>query len=296
MSHPHGWLVIDKPAGISSAGAVARLKGALRRAGIADVKIGHGGTLDPAASGVLPVALGEATKLAGYLLNGAKSYAFAVRFGARTTTDDAEGEIVAETPVRPDAAEIDAVLGQFRGPIRQRPPAYSALKVAGRRAYALARAGEPVELAERDLMIHALRLIGLEGDIGRFEVTASKGTYVRSLGRDIAAAAGSLGHVVALRRTRSGRFGLEDAISLDFGLELVQGGRIEQALKPLTAALDDIPALAVDPEDAEALRQGRRLSGPRATPGHYIATLGPVPVALVEMTAHDLRVVRGFNL
>lgn len=295
MIHPHGWAVIDKPLGLTSAQTVGRIKGAFRRTGVHDLKIGHGGTLDPLATGVLPIALGEATKLAGFLLNGRKGYAFAIRLGQQTTTDDAEGEIIATSDVRPDFRDIVAVLPRFTGVIRQRPPAYSALKVDGRRAYALARAGQPPELAERTITIYSLELLSLEGNIARLTVSASKGTYVRSLARDLALALGSVGHVVELRRTEAGRFTLDDAISLDKFAELVQTGRLEQVLKPLTAGLDDIPALAVDPEDAKALRQGRRLSGFRACPGHYIATEGPVPVALVEVTQHDLRVVRGFN-
>lgn len=296
MSGPHGWLVIDKPLGLTSAQVVGRLKAAFRRTGRRDVKIGHGGTLDPLATGVLPVALGEATKLAGYLLNGNKGYAFAIRFGEQTTTDDAEGEVIAHSSARPGEAAIRAILPRFIGPLSQRPPAYSALKVAGRRAYDLARAGAPPELAERLIIIHALELHEVAGELARFQVSASKGTYVRSLARDIALALGTVGHVAELRRTRAGAFALGDAISLDTALELVHGAALEQALLPLTAGLDDIPVLAVNPEEAAYLRQGRRLSGAHARPGQYIATLGSVPVALVEASACDLRVVRGFNI
>lgn len=296
MEQPHGWVVVDKPLGLTSAQVVARIRTALRKAGVRDPKIGHGGTLDPLATGVLPIALGEATKLAGFLLNGRKGYAFAVRFGAETETDDAEGAISAESDVRPDADSIRLVLPAFTGPISQRPPAYSALKVDGRRAYALARAGAPPELAERDVEIHGLDFLGLEGDVARFAADVSKGTYIRSLGRDIARALGAHGHIVELRRALAGRFGLADAISLDSVIDLVHGAALEQALKPLTAGLDDIPAMAVEPEDAAALRQGKRLPGPRVKPGLYIATVGPVPVALVEAGPRDLRVVRGFNI
>ncbi|MFA7440877.1 MAG: tRNA pseudouridine(55) synthase TruB [Sphingomonadaceae bacterium] len=295
MIRPHGWAIIDKPLGLTSAQVVGRIKGSFRRTGIRDLKIGHGGTLDPLATGALPIALGEATKLAGFLLNGRKGYVFAIRFGSQTATDDAEGETVATSDVKPDAQAITAVLPRFMGAIRQRPPAYSALKVDGRRAYSLARAGKPPELAERTITIYDLKLLSVDGDLARFAVSASKGTYVRSLARDLALALGSVGHVAELRRTHAGRFTLDDAISLDNFTELVQTGGLEQVLKPLTAGLDDIPALAVDPEDAKALKQGKRLSGSRAQPGHYIATEGPVPVALVEATQHDLRVVRGFN-
>ena len=296
MTGLNGWLVVDKPVGPSSAQVVGKLKWALRHGGHGKVKIGHGGTLDPLASGVLPIALGEATKLSGYLLNGPKSYRFTIAFGAATATDDAEGDVVGTSAVRPTPAEVTAVLPRFTGPIRQRPPAYSALKVDGERAYALARAGESVELAERELVIHSLTLLKADADSATLDVHCSKGTYVRSLARDIALALGTLGHVSLLRRTAAGPFRLDQALSLDKCVELVHGPAPEQALLPLTAGLDDIPALAVDPNEAAALKQGKRLDGPRVKPGQYLATDGSVPVALVAVSEHDIRVVRGFNL
>jgi tRNA pseudouridine55 synthase len=292
----HGWLIVDKPIGPTSAGVVGKLKWALRTGGHGKPKIGHGGTLDPLASGVLPIALGEATKLSGQLLNGPKAYRFTLRFGTATSTDDAEGEPVATSPVRPCESEILAILPRFTGPIRQRPPAFSALKVDGERAYALARAGAPPELAMRDLTIHSLALVETTPDTATLDVYCSKGTYVRSLARDLAQALGTVGHVAALRRTAAGPFTAPQALPLDKALELVHGPAPEQALLPLTAGLDDIPVLAVDPAEAAALQQGRRLVGPRVKPGHYLATLGPVPVALVAVSEHDVRVVRGFNL
>ncbi len=296
MTGLHGWIVVDKPVGPSSAQVVGKLKWALRQGGHGKVKIGHGGTLDPLASGVLPIALGEATKLTGHLLNGPKAYRFTIRFGAATETDDAEGAVVAESPVRPDATAIHAVLPGFTGPIRQRPPAYSALKVDGERAYALARAGKAPELAERDLVIHALDLVACDADSATFDVHCSKGTYVRSLARDIAEALGTVGHVSLLRRTAAGPFTLDQAMSLDKWVELVHGPAPEQALLPLTAGLDDIPALAVEPHEAAALKQGKRLMGARVKPGQYLATLGSVPVALVVVSEQDMTVLRGFNL
>ncbi len=293
---PTGWLLIDKPPGPTSAQVVGRLKRALRQGGYGKVKIGHGGTLDPLATGVLPVALGEATKLAGYLLNGEKAYRFTVAFGTATATDDAEGDVVARSLIMPDAAAIAAILPRFIGPIAQVPPAYSALKVDGARAYALARRGEAPVMAERAVTIHALNLLAADDGAASFEVFCSKGTYVRSLARDMALALGSVGHVAMLRRIAAGPFHEARAVPLDKCVELVQGGALEQALLPLTAGLDDIPALAVDPDQALALKQGKRLSGLRADPGHYIATLGPVPVALVEVVQGDAIVVRGFNL
>ena len=292
----HGWVVLDKPLGLSSAQGVAAVKRILRTGGFPKTKIGHGGTLDPLATGVLPIALGEATKLAGRMLDATKGYAFEVRWGQATATDDAEGEVVAESDMRPTRDAIEAVLPQFRGPIVQVPPGFSALKVDGVRAYKLARAGEAFELAARHLTIHALDLVGCDTDTARFEVTCSKGTYVRSLARDIALALDTVGHVSALRRTRSGPFTLAQAISLDNWAALLQEAGLEQAVLPLTAGLDDIPAYAVSPEEATALRQGRTLPGHPAYHGLYLATDGPVPVALVDIDATAIRVVRGFNL
>ncbi len=294
MTPLHGWLILDKPLGITSADGVAQVKRILRQLGYPKTRIGHGGTLDPLATGVLPIALGEATKLAGRMLNAAKAYRFTVAWGTSTATDDAEGAVTATSPVRPDAAAITAVLLRFTGPITQVPPAYSALKVGGERAYKLARAGEVVELASRELVIHDLALLDADVDSATFDVTCSKGTYVRSLARDLALALGTVGHVSMLRRTRAGPFGLDDAITLDKLAAFAQDS-LEQAVLPLTAGLDDIPAFAVSPEAALALRQGRALPGHPAFHGLYLATDGPVPVALVDITSVAIRVVRGFN-
>jgi tRNA pseudouridine55 synthase len=291
-----GWIVLDKPPGLSSAQGVAAVKRVLREGGHGRVKIGHGGTLDPLATGVLPVALGEATKLTGRMLDAAKGYDFAVRWGAETTTLDAEGAVTATSDVRPVQAEIEAVLPVFRGAIEQVPPAYSALKVAGERAYARARAGEDVVLAARPVTVHGLALLAADAQTATFRALVSKGTYVRSLARDIARALGTVGHVVMLRRTRAGPFGEGQAIGLDKLAALVQGGAIEQAMLPLMAGLDDIPALSITPDEAAALRQGRVLMGHPARPGPHLACLGAVPVALVEVSDQTVRVVRGFNI
>ena len=291
----HGWIILDKPLGLSSAGGVAAVKRILRGADYPKTKIGHGGTLDPLATGVLPIALGEATKLAGRLLDATKGYRFTVAWGTATATDDAEGMVVATSDIRPAAAAIRAVLPRFTGAIVQTPPAYSALKVDGERAYKRARAGEAVVLAERHLTIHALDLIDARAGAADFAVTCSKGTYVRSLARDLALALGTVGHVTSLRRTRAGPFRIEEAISLDKLAALLQAGD-EQAILPLTAGLDDIPALPVTPEDATLLRQGRTLPGHPASHGLYLATDGPVPVALVDVSSAAIRVVRGFNM
>jgi tRNA pseudouridine55 synthase len=293
----HGWLIVDKPVGPGSTEVVSAVKRALRAGGYGKIKVGHGGTLDPLASGVLPVALGEATKLAGRMLDSDKAYEFTIRFGAQTDTLDLEGAVIATSDVLPTLAEIEVVLPRFTGPIGQVPPAYSALKVDGKRAYDLARAGEEVVLATRDVTIHSLVLQAADApDEATFACTVSKGTYIRSLARDIALALGTVGHVVMLRRTKAGPFGLESAISLDNLADLGQARQLEQALLPLTAGLDDIPALSVTPDQTRALREGRRLVGTAATPGLHLAIDRSVPVALVECDGVEVRVVRGFNL
>jgi tRNA pseudouridine55 synthase len=288
----HGWIIIDKPVGPGSTQVVSAVKRALRGGGYPKVKVGHGGTLDPLASGVLPVALGEATKLSGRMLDADKIYEFTIGFGTQTDTLDAEGVAVATSDVRPSPDEIDAVLPRFTGPIEQMPPAYSALKVDGRRAYDLARAGEEVVLQPRRVTIHSL----VRSGDATFTARVSKGTYIRSLARDIALAAGSVGHVTMLRRTKAGPFTLESAISLDKLAEMAKGRSLELLLLPLTAGLDDIPALSVSPDQARALRQGRTLIGTAATSGLHLAMDGEIPVALVQSEGPEVRVVRGFNL
>ena len=272
------------------------MKRILRGAGIRPDRIGHGGTLDPLATGVLPIAIGEATKLAGRMLDATKAYDFAVQWGTATATEDAEGAVTVTSDVRPDTAAIAGILPRFTGAIAQVPPAYSALKVDGKRAYALARAGTRVELAVRHVTIHDLALLATTVDSATFAARVSKGTYIRSLARDIALALGTVGHVAMLRRTRAGPFGIDAAITLDKFEAAVQGAALEQVILPLMAGLDDIPALLIDPDEAAALRQGRRLFGHPAIPGTYLACLGSVPVALVEVDPEAVRVLRGFNI
>ncbi len=296
MTDLHGWIILDKPLGLSSAQGVAAVKRILRQAGLPKPKIGHGGTLDPLATGVLPIALGEATKLAGRMLDATKGYDFTVGWGSATSTEDAEGEVIATSVVRPTAEALQAILPRFTGPIAQVPPAYSALKVDGVRAYALARAGEVVELATRHVTVHNLTVLATTADSATLSATVSKGTYIRSLARDIALALGTVGHVTMLRRTRAGPFGLAQALSLDNLALLVQDPGPEQVILPLMAGLDDIPALAIDSDQAAALKQGRLLTGHPAAPGTYLACLGPVPVALVEIDQNQVRVLRGFNV
>ncbi|MGK6323287.1 tRNA pseudouridine(55) synthase TruB [Sphingomonas sp. DT-51] len=338
----HGWLILDKPLGLGSTQGVSAVKRALRTAGAPKLKVGHGGTLDPLATGVLPIAIGEATKLAGRMLDGDKVYDFTIRFGEQTETLDAEGKVIATSDVRPTLAQVEAVLPRFTGPIAQVPPAYSALKVDGARAYDLARAGEEVVLATRDVTVHGLApaepdtlipsppssrtRFGIHGaadpaaevradgwilkqvqDDGGRDDTApldqitltahvSKGTYIRSLARDIALALGTVGHVTYLRRTKAGPFTLAEAISLDKLDELAKARGLEHSLLPLGAGLDDIPALSLTPDQAGALRQGRVLAGIAADDGQAVALLGGTPVALVEVESGLARVVRGFNL
>ena len=292
----HGWIVLDKPLGLGSTQAVSAVKRVLRQGGHGKAKVGHGGTLDPLATGVLPIALGEATKLAGRMLDASKDYAFTIAFGTQTDTLDLEGKVVAESPVRPTLAEVEAVLPAFTGPIEQAPPAYSAILIDGQRAYDLARAGQDVEMKLRSVTVHSLRQESMTGDAATFVAHVSKGTYIRSLARDIALALGTVGHVTMLRRLRAGPFGLDQAISLDKLEEIAKGARLENVILPLEAGLVDIPALNLDPEAARAVRQGRVLSGLPLNDGLHWARLGPVPVALMEVSSGEARVVRGFNL
>jgi tRNA pseudouridine55 synthase len=302
---PHGWIILDKPVGLGSTQAVGAVKRNLRAAGYGKVKVGHGGTLDPLASGVLPIALGEATKLCGRMLDASKEYEFTVQFGRETDTLDLEGKVVAKSDYQPGFGQVEVVLEHnFTGEIEQIPPAYSALMVDGERAYDRARAGEEVELKSRKVKVGPWRYIA-EGFVGAFDaseqyatlgVTVSKGTYIRSLARDIARALGTYGHVTMLRRIRAGPFGLEQAISLDKLNELSKGARLENILLPLEAGLDGIPALNLGPEQARAVRQGRVLAGLPQNDGLWCAKCGAVPVALMELSGGFARVVRGFNL
>jgi tRNA pseudouridine55 synthase len=308
-----GWIILDKPVGLGSTTAVSAVKRILREAGEPKTKVGHGGTLDPLASGVLPVALGEATKLCGRMLDATKTYDFTIRFGEETDTLDLEGEVIAASDARPTLEQIEAALPRFTGEIEQVPPAYSALKSGGKAAYTRARAGEEVKMAPRKITIHSLSIRhprecgdpAEETKLGsRFRgngevtlsATVSKGTYIRSLARDIARALGTVGHVSYLRRTRAGPFAEESAISLDFLEEAAKARRLTETVLPLTAALDDIPALPVTPDQARLLRHGQMLFGVPAKPGLSLATSEGTPVALVEATADGLKVVRGFNL
>ncbi len=325
-----GWIILDKPVGLGSTQSVGAVKRNLREAGYGKVKVGHGGTLDPLASGVLPIALGEATKLCGRMLDASKEYVFTVQFGQETDTLDLEGKVVMTSPHRPTLAEIAAVLPRFTGEIEQVPPAYSALMIDGQRAYDRARAGEAVEIKARRVTIFGLYYLpgtgrgsAAEGDDGggaihsaphhqsaagarpragealeEITLTAhvSKGTYIRSLARDIARALDTCGHVIRLRRLRAGPFALEQAISLDNLNAIGKGAALENVILPLEAGLDDIPALSLSPEQASMVRQGRVLTGLTFQDGVYLAKSGMVPLALMELSGGDAWVLRGFNL
>ena len=315
----HGWIILDKPVGLGSTQAVAAVKRNLRQAGFGKVKVGHGGTLDPLASGVLPIALGEATKLCGRMLDASKVYDFTISFGTETSGLDAEGEVVATSEHRPTLEEIEGALPRFTGLIEQIPPAYSAIKIDGKRAYDLARAGETIEMKARSVTIHSLCcFVGWPpaafGSCDKNDLTqsheatkrvetitltanVSKGTYIRSLARDIAYALGTVGHVSMLRRTRAGPFSLKQAISLDKLNAFGQGQLREDIILPIEVGLVDIPALNLSPEQARAIREGRVLTGIASNDGQYWARDAEMrPVALVELVDGLLKTVRGFNL
>jgi len=254
----HGWIVLDKPVGMTSTHAVAVIKHlyAAKRAG-------HAGTLDPLASGCLPIALGEATKTVPFVVDGRKTYLFTIRWGEERDTDDAEGRVVATSQLRPDAVAIRALLPRFTGAIEQVPPRFSAIKIDGERAYDLARDGETVELAPRTVAIHRLELVEMpDPDHAVLAAECGKGTYIRSLARDLGRALGALGHVSALRRSRVGPFGEGDMIPLERIEALCHRaaageGHLADTLLPIETALDDIPALAVSPADAARLARGQ---------------------------------------
>ena len=292
----HGWVILDKPLGKTSAWAVGQVRSLLDAA-----KAGHAGTLDPLATGVLPIALGEATKTVPYVQDGTKGYAFTVRWGESRDTLDAAGAVTGTSSVRPAEAALRAVLARFVGRIQQTPPAYSALKVDGQRAYDLARAGAPPVLAARTVQVDALELVSATPDEATLQVVCGKGTYVRVLAQDIALALGTLGYVSALRRTRVGPFHESQAFSLATLGELVLSPPPLAFLLPVTAALADIPAIAVTGDEAQRLKAGQaiRPSSPGASSaahGAICAMNDGVPVAVAQMQDGEVRVVRVFNL
>ena len=298
----HHWVIIDKPSGMTSTtvvNAVKRITGA--------AKAGHAGTLDPLATGVLPIALGEATKTLSHVVNGTKRYRFTLCWGTSTETDDADGSAIDTSSARPDRAAIEAVLPRFTGEIEQVPPKYSAVKVEGRRAYALARADKEVTLAPRTVEIHQIRLTDTpDVDHAEFEVECGKGAYMRSLARDIAIALGTVGHLSKLRRTAVGSFSEEDVISLDELSAIRQSAGGSQHLLPVETALDDIPALAFTESEASRLRNGQAVSLLRKVDLERIAGLrdgetvlamtDERPVALTRYHAGEIRPIRVLNI
>ena len=303
----HGWVILDKPEELSSSRAVGIVRRVFNAA-----KAGHGGTLDPLATGILPIALGEATKTVSFAMHGAKSYEFTLQFGSQTSTDDREGEVIATSDNRPERAAIEAALPGFTGEIDQRPPIFSAIKVDGRRAYDIARNAVAdgldslPELESRPVVVDRLELRDADAGSATFFVACGKGTYIRSLARDLAVALGTVGHVSRLRRLSVGPFDESDAISLAFLEKLEHSAAAFEHLKPVTSALDDIPALPVSAGEAAKLRHGQTL--PALSPaaearfagvvaaGTGVAIAGSVPVALVSVKAGQLHPLRVFNL
>jgi tRNA pseudouridine55 synthase len=293
----HGWLVLDKPVGMTSTQAV----GAVRRLFDAK-KAGHAGTLDPLATGVLPIALGEATKTVPYAVDGTKHYRFTVRWGAGTDTDDAEGRITATRELRPSREAIEALLPRFTGAIMQTPPAFSAIKVDGNRAYDLARAGEVVELAARPVQIDSLTLIDMpDRDTTVFEARCGKGTYVRALARDMGVELGCLGHLIALRRTRVAPFDEAQAVSLAALEAAAEQGEdaVHALLLPIEAALQDLAAISVGQNDAARLLRGQAVlirgrDAPTGTGPTYATCKGQL-IAVGLIDKGELHPVRVFN-
>ena len=294
----HGWLVLDKPVGMTSTQAV----GAVRR--IYDArKAGHAGTLDPLATGVLPIALGEATKTVPYAVDGTKHYRFTVRWGAATDTDDAEGEIVATSEARPNREAIEALLPSFTGEILQTPPAFSAIKIGGARAYDLAREGETVELQPRPVRIETLALLDMPApDTAMLEARCGKGTYVRALARDMGRTLGCLGHLVALRRTLVAPFHEAQAVTLEI-LEAAAADGGEEALlrllQPIEAALQDLAELSVGQNDAARLLRGQTIlirgrDAPASTGPTYATCKGHL-IAVGRIEKGELHPIRVFN-
>jgi tRNA pseudouridine55 synthase len=297
----HGWIVLDKPIGMTSTHAVAVIKRLF-----AAKRVGHAGTLDPLASGCLPIALGEGTKTVPFVFDGRKTYRFTIRWGEERDTDDAEGRVTETSAVRPDAAAIAALLPRFIGTIEQVPPRFSAIKIAGERAYDLARDGEAVELKARTVEIYRLELLETpDSDHAVLAAECGKGTYVRAIARDLGRALGALGHVSALRRDRVGPFGEAAMISLEQLESLCHRAaagelKLADVLLPIETALDDIPALAVSPADAARLARGQAvlLRGRDAAifSGIVAVASGGAVLAIAEVDRGEIVPKRVFNL
>jgi tRNA pseudouridine55 synthase len=295
----HGWLSLDKPEGMTSTDAVARVRRITQAA-----KVGHAGTLDPLATGVLPIALGEATKTVAYIVDGRKRYRFTARLGEARSTDDREGGVTAQSPARPSDEAIEQALPAFVGTIDQVPPRFAAIKVDGERAYDLARRGDPVELAARKVKIEQLRLIERpDPDHVVLELVCGRGTYVRAVVRDLGERLGCFAYVAALRRLQVGPFRADGAISPETLAQLVEDDALPQALISLHAALQQLPALPLTGPQAERLRAGQKVrvapelvSGPPAEDGTVRAMAAGEMVALARLQGGQLSPVRVFNL
>jgi tRNA pseudouridine55 synthase len=292
----HGWLILDKPLGLTSTQAIGKARRLL-----GGKKVGHGGTLDPLATGILPLAFGEATKLIPYVMDGDKSYEFTIRWGEQRSTDDGEGDVIKTSTKRPTEEAIKNALPSFVGIISQTPPIFSAIKLQGERAYDIARSGGTPEMTAREVEIFTLEYLGqLDPHHAKFRTSCGKGMYVRSLARDLAAKLGTCGHVSALRRTAVGPFTLNNAITLKQLDDLEKSGGASSALQPLQSALGNIPSLTLNAAEATRLRAGQ---GVLIRPQQLDLVEHPlifteyqgVAVAIVEPKAGELRVVRGFH-
>jgi tRNA pseudouridine55 synthase len=295
----NGWVILDKPVGMTSTQAVGKVRWLFQAQ-----KAGHAGTLDPLATGILPIALGEATKTVPYAVDGQKSYRFTVRWGAETDTDDAEGQVVERSDAAPTRAAIEALLPSFIGEIMQTPPAFSAIKIDGQRAYDLARQGEAVQLEARPVQIDRLELVGMPDALTSiFEAECGRGTYVRAIARDIGRALGCFGHVIALRRTRVGPFQEAQAVTLselEDAANLEDGGiEIKTMLRPVESALADLLEVTVSQSDAARLARGQPvLLRGRDAPvmsGEAFALSKGTLIALCEIERGELRPLRVFN-
>lgn len=292
----NGWVCLDKPVGVTSTQMVGKVRYAFNAQ-----KAGHAGTLDPLASGILAIALGEATKTIPYAVDTQKTYRFTIRWGEQTSTDDAEGYMIASSDVRPEKAAIEAALPEFTGEISQLPPRFSAIKLAGARAYDLARNGEEFELSPRPVQVHSLRLLEvLDPENAVFELICGKGTYVRALARDLGLRLGSVAHARDIRRLQVGPFNESNAISLDSLEQLVHNPTLSEYLLPVETPLDDIPAMAITGSDATRLKRGQtilaRTGQVEPSDVLFCARIHGKAVALGFIEAGEFRAVRIFNI
>jgi len=295
----HGWIILDKPTGITSAHAVAKVKRTLKPG-----KIGHAGTLDPLASGILPLALGEATKTVGYMMDASKAYSFTATWGQERDTDDSEGRVTASSAGRPSKDAIEALLGDFTGVIQQTPPNYSAIKVDGKRAYDMAREGEVLELKSRQVTVNSLEITNYSPEQTSFICHCGKGTYIRSLARDMGRRLGCLGYISQLRRLKVGNFMENHAISLEVLSEMMHKGDLS-FLRPVESALDDILAWDISSDQAIRLKRGQTIllsegyaGKPESIPDHTVmlTRCNGKAIAMCSVTQGSVKPVRVFNI